>query len=166
MSRPTHRVYRFVRCRIALQKLRRDYLYSFLRYPVDFYQVAVQFSRHHQAGVCSFPVIFQVCPAQHPIFADMHLFLRQRQIRYQIITLHCVCQLHNHPSFHPCYLYFYCVARSGFLQIYGFVYSYLPKDKDISFSAGNLMGEGCGEGETAGQTPNRLLSNRYTTPLV
>jgi len=43
---------------------------------------------------------------------------------------------------------------------------YQPKDIDISFSAGNLLGEGCGEGEAAKQTPNWLLSKRYTTPLV
>jgi hypothetical protein len=43
---------------------------------------------------------------------------------------------------------------------------YLPKNIDVSFSDSNLMGEGCGEGEAANQTPNRLLSKRYTTPLV
>jgi hypothetical protein len=43
---------------------------------------------------------------------------------------------------------------------------YLPKDIDISISAGNLLGEGCGEGETANRTPDRLLTKRHTTPLV
>jgi len=63
---------------------------------LDLHQVPVQFPRQHHALIPSLPVLFQVCPAQHPVLPDCRLWFLYGQVREQVIPFAVVSQFHAH----------------------------------------------------------------------